>query len=396
MINKEDWAMIRALARRGVYLKDVAAELGVDRRTVRRALARGGPPEPRQSGVRPSKLDAFKPMVDELLKDDVWNAVVVFRKIQEAGYRGGISILRDYIGPKRPVQRSRATVRFETLPGRQLQNDWAEQPTEVGGRPCKVGLNVSVLGYSRRFYFWATDRMDAEHTYEGLIRAFEHFGGVPQEVLVDNQKAMVIQHRVGAAVRFNERFLDMAAHYGFSPRACRPYRARTKGKGERVIGYIKQHFFQRYRSFESLGHLNQVALEWLAREADLRVHGTVKEVVAQRFEREVPHLGVLPRVRYDTSYWEQRWVCWDGYIDVRGNRYSVPDELRGSQVRVRIGLDGSVRVYDGETTIVEHQLRPAQEGWVTVPEHHEGLWRSTLQVERRDLAVYEEAVRCSS
>lgn len=388
--------MIQALVRRGVYQRDIAAELGVDPRTVRRALARGGSPDGTRRRAKGVKLDPFKPVVDKLLQEKVWNAVVIFREIQAAGYGGGITVLRDYIGPKRPVQRSRATVRFETLPGKQLQNDWTEQVTEVGGRPSKVGLNVSVLGYSRRFYFWATDRMDAEHTYEGVIRAFEHFGGVPQEVLVDNQKAMVIEHRVGAAVRFNERFMDMAAHYGFSPRACRPYRARTKGKGERVIGYIKQHFFQRYRSFESLAHLNQVVLEWLAREADLRVHGTVKEVVAQRFEREAPHLGPLPRVRYDTSYWEQRWASWDGYIDVRGNRYSVPDELRGSLVRVRISLDGSLWVYDGETTVAEHRLRPAAQGWVTVPEHHDGLWRSTLQVERRDLAVYEEAVRCSS
>jgi len=82
-------------------------------------------------------------------------------------------------------------------------------------------------------------------------------------VLVDNQKTAVIRHRIGEAVKFNERFVDFAGHYGFVPRACRPYRARTKGKDERMVGYIKSHFFVRYREFESLVHMNELALGWL-------------------------------------------------------------------------------------------------------------------------------------
>ena len=80
--------------------------------------------------------------------------------------------------------------------------------------------------------------------------------------------------------------MDLAGHYGFTPRACRPYRARTKGKDERMVGYVKGNFFVRYRSFESWAHLNQLAERWLAEEADQRLQGTVKEVVAERFERE--------------------------------------------------------------------------------------------------------------
>ena len=113
-----------------------------------------------------------------------------------------------------------------------------------------------------------------------------------------------------------------------------------------MVGYIKHNFFVRYRSFESWAHLNQLAEQWLAEEADQRVHGTVKEVVAERFAREKPRLSALPQQRYDTSYREYRQVAWDGYIDVRGNRYSVPAALVGQAVAVRIGLDGSLRVYD--------------------------------------------------
>jgi len=228
-----------------------------------------------------------------------------------------------------------------------------------------------------------------------MARAFEHFGGVTQEVLVDNQKAAVIEHRIGQGVKFNERFVDFACYYGFMPRACRPSRARTKGKDDRMVGYIKNHFFVRYREFESFSHMNELAVRWLEQEADLRVHGTHKEVVIERFRREVPHLGPLPRVRYDTSYREERFVGWDGYIDVRGNRYSVPGELCGKTVTIRIGLEGELLVYCGDQKVAHHRLRPVSEGWVTVPCHHRGLWDQTLCVERRDLSVYEEVLRWS-
>ena len=286
MLKKEDWMEIRTQVERGVYKKDVAEKLGVHPRTVSRALERGGAPTGRKSVVRGSKLDPFKPVIDGLLREGVWNAMVILREIQARGYRGGITILRAYIHPKRPLRRSRATVRFETGPGEQLQNDWGELITTVAGTPRKVFFNVSTLGFSRRFFFWCSERNDSEHTYEGLIRAFEYFGGATREVLVDNLKAAVISHRIGESVRFNERFIDLAGHYGFVPKACRPRRARTKGKDERMVGYAKHHFFVRYREFESFDQMNELAEQWLRDEADKRLHGTVKEIVIERFGRE--------------------------------------------------------------------------------------------------------------
>jgi transposase len=388
MLGKEDFLLIQALAKRGVYLCDIAQELGVHPKTVSRALKRGGAPS-RRRRPRSSMLDPYQARIDQLLSEGVWNAQVVLREIQTQGYPGGITILRDYMQPKRVLRPGRATVRFETAPGRQLQSDWGTITRPIAGVETAIHFSVNTLSYSRRFHFWGTDSEDAEHTYEGLVRSFEYFGGVPAEVLVDNQKVAVLEHRPGQCPRFNERFLDLAAHYGFSPRAARPHRARTKGKDERNVGYIKHHFFVRYRAFESWEHLNQLAEQWLREEADPRCHGTVREVVAERFVREAPALGALPARRYDTAYRENRLVSWDAYIDVGGNRYSVPDTLVGRHVTVRIGFDGALMVYDGDTFVVGHRLRPAAEGWVTVPEHHARLWRE-LGVEHRPLAVYEE------
>lgn len=395
MLKKGDFLMIQNQAAQGRYLKDIAAQLGVHPRTVRRALKRGSAPKG-QRGPRASKLDPFKPKVDALLAEGVRNGVVILREIQSLGYAGGRTVLTDYIRPKRPLLRSRATVRFETEPGRQAQLDWGEIMTVIQGVETRVYFSAVTLGYARRFHAWGFDRLDAEHLYESVVRAFTYFGGATAELLIDNPKALVLSHRVGDTVAFNPRFLDLCAHYAVRPRACRPYRARTKGKDERMVGYLKHHFFVRYRQFESLAHLNARLEAWLREEADVRVHGTVKEVVIERFVREVPHLRPLPRVPFDTAYRENRIVAFDGYVEVRGNRYSVPDALCGQMVGVRISLDDDLAVFNAHGEIVaRHRLQSAADGWVSVPAHHQRLWDATLNVERRDLAVYAEAVSWS-
>lgn len=167
----------------------------------------------------------------------------------------------------------------------------------------------------------------------------------------------------------------------------------TKGKVERMVHYVKHHFFVRYRRFDSWSHLNQLLEQWLREEADLRVHGTHGEQVKLRFERdEQAVLKPLAAVRWDSSYYETRYANWDGYVDVRGNRYSVPSEYTGQHVSVRISLDGRIRIHNAEDHLIaEHRQVAASEGWQTVPEHHQGLWKQTLDVQRRDLRVYEEA-----
>lgn len=391
MLNKEDFAVIQALKKRGVYVKDIAQELGVHPKTVSRAIQRDSVPA-HKAKRQGSKLDPYKGRVDELLSAGVWNAMVIFRAIEAEGYDGSTTILREYIAPKRALRPGRATVRFETRPGQQMQSDWAEISVQLGGERVKVYFIVNQLAYSRRFHFWGTDSLDAEHTYEGIIRSFEYFGGVTAEVLVDNQKTAVVEHRVGQAARYNERFVDLAGYYGFTARACQPYRAQTKGKDERMVGYIKQNFFVRYQEFDSFVHLNQLAEGWLKSEADRRFHRTVQEVVAERFQREQPSLKPLPVRRYDTAYRETRQVSRDAYLEIRGNRYSVPAHLVGRTVTVYIGLDESVRVYDHDVLVAHHRLQPAQAGWITVPEHHAQLWRETLKVEQRPLDAYEETL----
>lgn len=392
MLTREDWIMIQDRVRKGVYLKDIAHELGVHPRTVRRALDRDGAPSRRRRRAKFVKLTPFMDRIDELLSEDVWNAVVIYRDIQARGYTGRLTALRDYIRPKRELRPSKATVRFETAPGKQLQHDWGRVRTEIAGVTRTAHLAINTLGYSRRFHVFGAPCEDAEHTYESLVRAFSWFGGVPAEVVVDNQRAAVIEHRYGRRVRFNPRFLDLAAHYGFKPWPCQPGRARTKGKVERMVAYVKDHFFQRYRAFESFAHLNQQLEAWLIDEADQRLHGTYKRPVAERFAEERPLLQPLPAVAFDTSYIEPRTVGWDAYVAVAGNRYSVPAAYVAQPVTVYRSLDGRIRIHAADGALIaSHSQRPAQAGWATVPEHHRRLWQD-LKVQHRSLAAYEPEV----
>lgn len=384
--------MIKQARDKGCYLEDIACQSGYSVSTIKRALKRQGPPPKRRPGIRPGKLDDFKPMINALLADNVWNAEVIFAEIKEQGYTGGMTILRDYIHPRRTLRESKATTRYETNPGQQLQHDWGELHVEVAGELRKVYISVNVLGYSRRFYAWAAFSNDAEHTYESLINTFQWFGGVSAQVLVDNQKAAVLEHPANGQVKFNEGFLLLAQHYGFQPRACKPYRAKTKGKTERMVRYVKENFFQRYRKFESMEHLNQQLNDWLLKVADERIHDTLKEKVANRFQKEQPTLSALPEIRYDTSYRETRRVPVDAYINVRTNRYSVPGTLAGQQVSIRIGLDRQLRIYGPDDTLVaSHLLVDAKNRWILDATHHRALY-DEIKVETRDLSHYEEVV----
>ena len=120
MLTQEDYWMIQELHQQGVYRGDIAERLGMHRKTVGRALERGGPPSSKRRRERYAKLKPYMGTVDKLLKAGVFNAVVIYREIQALGYDGKIRVLRACIEPRRALRPGRATVRFETEPAKQL------------------------------------------------------------------------------------------------------------------------------------------------------------------------------------------------------------------------------------------------------------------------------------
>jgi hypothetical protein len=202
-----------------------------------------------------------------------------------------------------------------------------------------------------------------------------HILGVPHELLYDNLKTAVDQRGPDGGISWNGRFRDFADYYGFVPRACRPYRAQTKGKVERGIGYLKGHFLLGLDlTTVTLAALNREVQHWLAETADVRIHGTTHEQPRGRWPAEQAALRPLTgQPDYDTGYLSQRLVSRDGYLAYRGSRYPVPPEHAGRVVLVKEGADDRVRIYAGSVCVSDQPLAASPGQTLTVPGHRAAL-----------------------
>ena len=284
-------------------------------------------------------LDGLEDWLGEEFRRHRGNADVVRQELErEHGLKVSLRTVERAVAPLRQelAAEARATVRFETPPGRQLQIDFGETAISIGGERVRVYLFVATLGYSRRCWVQAFRHERQSSWLDGLEGAFAAFGGVPHEVLVDNARALVDHHDVATReVRFNERFRAFAQYWKFKPRACAPYRARTKGKDERGVGYVKRNAIAGH-SFASWSELEGHLSWWMREIADCREHGTTGEEPVVRFERDeaaaLQPLAGRPPFRQVRDL--QRRVQSDCCVEVDTNAYSVPWRLLGETVRV--------------------------------------------------------------
>jgi len=301
MLRLEGYVEIEVLRRQGKSIRAISAELGIARNTVRKYLRRKGPPKMKARPERPSKLDPYRQYIQERIAQahPQWiPASGIEREIGERGYRGRGSILRAYVASLRPAAAPDPVVRFETAPGEQLQVDWGE--FRSGRDP--LSAFVATLGYSRSSYVeFVTDKSLAT-LKRCHVNAFEWFEGVPHRVLYDNMKTVILaRHTYGPGLhRFQPGFLDFARHYGFLPQVCQPYRAKTKGKVERFIGFLRHSFYVPLAATlraAGLGVDAQTAnievKRWLRTIANERRHGTTGQIPRERWEEERAHLMKL-------------------------------------------------------------------------------------------------------
>jgi transposase len=283
--------LLRHLLDQGLSKSAIAARLGVSRRVIYYWLATGqldrdvsAPAPPRQSARRAQKLDPFTPIIrDRLATYPELSAVRLLAECRAAGYTGGVTQLRAFVATARPQPEPAPLIRFETPPGHQAQVDFATVHFPWGTR---YALLV-VLGYSRLLWLRFYPRQTMQTVMAGLEEAFASFGGVPHECLFDQLKAVVVEDErpAGGKLVANPEFLRFAAHWGFRIRACRPYRAQTKGKVERPVRYLRESFVYG-REFLGDGDLAHQATQWLADVANARVHATTREAPAVRFARD--------------------------------------------------------------------------------------------------------------
>jgi transposase len=268
-----------------------------------------------------------------------------------------------------------ATVRFETPPGRQMQIDFGQRRIAVDGfDPGRVYLFVATLGYSRRIYVQPFQNERQSAWLEGIEGAFRHFGGVPLELLLDNAKALVKHHDASTReVAFNDRLHAFARYWNVRPVACAPYRARTKGKDERGVGYVKHNAIAG-RGFMSWGALEAHLATWMDEVADVRVHGTTGEAPIARFERE-ERQALRPlggRAPFRQLRELSRRVQNDACVDVDTNHYSVPWRLIGAEVTVTVGED-QVRVHHAGIEVACHGRRLGRRERAVDRDHLHGI-----------------------
>lgn len=302
MLTQEELVEIHVLHRQGMSIRGLAKELKISRNTARRYLRdMAKTPCYKQREARVSKLDAFKPYLRERIaaaKPDWIPATVLCREIQAQGYQGKDGILKRYIRQFKP-KKDDPVVRFETLPGLQLQVDF----TVIRQGHCKLKAFVATLGYSRASYVRFSEYERQEDWLAGIEGALHYFGGVPREMLFDNAKCVMIERNAfgEGRHRWNASLLAMARDYGFRLRACRPYRAKTKGKVERFNGYLKGSFITPLAaSLKQAGLALDVDIAnaqvgpWLANIAHQRIHGTTGEKPQTLLDKEQRSLMPLP------------------------------------------------------------------------------------------------------
>jgi transposase len=377
MLAPQEVHKMLALQALGWGAKRISRELGCSRNTVRAYLRRGGW-RPMDVSGRASVLMAHQQWLAERLRQHRGNADVVRQDLaRELGIEVSLRTVQRAVEPLRRQLRAEAvaTVRYETAPGQQLQIDFGSTSVVIGDEPQRIHLFVATLGYSRRCYVAVFLHERQSAWLQGLEGALRHFGGVPRQVLVDNARALVDAHDVHTReVRFNDRFRAFCRYWGdITPRACAPYRARTKGKDERGVGYVKRNAIAGHR-FASLEQLQAHLQRWMREIADVRVHGTTGEPPGVRFARDeraalkpLPAKAPFLQVRELT-----RRVHSDACIELDTNRYSVPWRLIGETVTVVVA-ERQVRVLYAGQEVACHAQSPLRRASVIDRRHLVGI-----------------------
>lgn len=402
MTGYEVWFMIRRLREQGLTISAIARELGINRRTVRKALREDRVPEQNRV-LRASPIDSFKPYVEERLKQYDLSAIRLLHEIRQKGYEGGYTTVKKFVAEIREHQVLKAVVRFETQPGGQGQVDWAEfGRVTIDGVEHKLSVFSFVLGYSRMKYCEFVIDTTTPSLIQCHLNAFAYFGGYTREILYDNMKQVVLERRERPdQIKWTPLFDDFAKHHEFLPRLCKPYHAWTKGKVENSVKFIRGNFFEG-RTFTSLQDLNAQALAWCD-VVNKRVHGTTKVPPIERFAHEnlVPLAGKPAYVITQTFHRKISRECFVSYL---GNRYSVPWKYADREAVLRV-KQGRILVEVLGVLVAQHDIHHGTGNVTKQTEHFAGLlkatrdriqqpnrvhdWTNVPNVEQRALSEYD-------
>lgn len=385
------WVDIRNEYLKGVTISEIARKYNINWRTANKYAKAEQEPIYQKKKKKPSKLDPYKPMIDALLEEAPYTAVRIEELIKESGYTGKYGLVKNYVKIQKKALNTKATVRFETMPGKQGQVDWGHfgKFTDEEGNERNLYCFLMILGYSRMRYIEFVTDMTTETLIQCHNNAFRYFGGYPEEILYDNMKQVVIKRVLKQKdSTLNPLFKDFAGDYGFKPVLCRPYRGQTKGKVERTVRYVRENFFMGL-NFKSLIELNQLAINWCEK-VNHKVHGTTQERPYERIKKE--YLNLLKR-EYLLPTKNLRKVEKDCLISFKGNQYSVPPEYILKEVTVHQEKT-ILRIYHNQTLVAIHPIPRGTKNKIIDKKHYESIAKKPISDEDNTIFTYsvEEVV----
>ena len=356
---------------RKMSIAAIQAATGHDRKTIQKVVTPGTDGNDRARRSRGSKLDSYHEYIRKRWDEGCQNAQVLWEELCDQGFTGSLSLVKQRVAPLRPQRGVEPTQRYETAPGEQAQCDWADFGALVypdGRRPLYIFIYT--MSYSRRMYIEFVHDERQETLFACLEHAFAYFGCVPATVLSDNMKPMVVEHPPDGDIVWNPRFAAFAAFHGFRPKAARPYRAKTKGKVERAVKYVRQNFWPRVPDAMTLAELNTRVLQW-AEQRDHRIHGTTHARPCDRWADD--YAASTP---YDpTHLWIfgepfERKVTADAFVHWQGHRFAVPWEAAGHPVQVFRQPEDQILIRQGERLWAHYAVPTAPHQEVGTLQYH--------------------------
>lgn len=388
MLSQEEWMDLKILHHQGLSIRAIARQTGLARQTVKRALAQTVPSRYKPRPPQPKKLDPYLEHLNAAIENRPWmRAARLYREIRGMGYGGRYEAVKVFVRQQRTLlqAKSRACVRFETLPGQEAQFDW-KGPVKglLSGAPdVEVYFFRFLLGYSRYRVTRAVTATQLPAVLWDLRQVFEDLGGVPSRIVFDNFKAAVLDPR--PHLRLHPFFADFSAHYGYEPWPALPRSPQRKGKTERTFRDLEESglLHQTYPDLSAL----QAAIDLEDRREIETPHSTTGEEPIVRLQRERPFLLPLPEVAFDVRLPETRRVLSDCMISYHGAYYSVPFQWVGQRLTVKAHPHtGELSIFARAELVATHQ--PAPKGSrVIIEEHIAELRRPRWERLRRGSSV---------
>ena len=371
MIDYETFSKIKLYnGQQGLKCSQIARQLNLDYRTVEKWMEKKQYQQ-RKSPRRASKLDPFKGQIQRMLETHPYTAVQIYQRINEDGFDGGYTIVKEYVRKIRPPK-IKAFLKLSFAPGECAQVDWGSfGSVPVGETRRRLSFFVMVLCFSRMMYVEFTLSQTMEHFLGCHQNAFEWFGRVPDKVMVDNLKSAVLKRIIGQDPVFNPKYLDFANRYGFTIVPCAVGKGNEKGRVESGVGYVKKNFLAGL-DIPDFSMLNPAIIHWLNTVANVRVHGETGKPPVDRLQRERQAMNPLPLYPYDIAAIDQVRASRQFRVAVDGNRYSVPAEYAGVLLTLKTYPD-RICIYQREKMIARHVRSYDRKKDFELPDHPKAL-----------------------